>query len=173
MLFKKFSLFIFRQSRREEEREGDKHQRVVASHTPPLGTWAATQACVLTGSWTGDHLVRRLVLNPLSHTSQGWFAFYFNNNDSLIISPILFIKYTTLVKVYQRIYQNTNFGKFLCRKYNNIAKYRALAMNTKAKIIWWWSLVKSLSVCFILNEEKLQCSGVQKSLSLGHVGLKT
>ena len=140
-----------------------------------LTTWdqPTTQARALTGNWTSDPLVRRLVLNPLSHTSQGWFAFYFNNNNSLIISPILFIKYTTLVKVYQRIYQNTNFGKFLCRKYNNIAKYRALAMNTKAKIIWWWSLVKSLSVCFILNEEKLQCSGVQKSLSLGHVGLKT
>ena len=36
-----------------------------------LETWPATQACALTGNQTGDLLVRRLVLNPLSHTSQG------------------------------------------------------------------------------------------------------
>ena len=38
---------------------------------PLLGTWPATQACVLTGNQTGDPLVCRLALNPLSHTSQG------------------------------------------------------------------------------------------------------
>ena len=31
----------------------------------------ATQACALTGNQTSDPLVDRLVLNPLSHTSQG------------------------------------------------------------------------------------------------------
>ena len=31
----------------------------------------ATQACVLTRNWTSDPLVCRLVLSPLSHTSQG------------------------------------------------------------------------------------------------------
>ena len=36
-----------------------------------LGTWPATQACALTGNRTGDLLVTRLALNPLSHTSQG------------------------------------------------------------------------------------------------------
>ena len=36
-----------------------------------LGTWPATQACALTGNQTGDLLVRRPALNPLSHTSQG------------------------------------------------------------------------------------------------------
>ena len=41
------------------------------SHTPLLRTWPATQACALTGNRTGDPLVHRLVLNPLSHTSQG------------------------------------------------------------------------------------------------------
>ena len=43
-------LFIFR----EKEKEGDKHQCVVATHGPP--TWdqfAATQACALTGNRTG------------------------------------------------------------------------------------------------------------------------
>ena len=35
------------------------------------GTWPATQACALTGKRSGDPLVRRLVLSPLSHTSPG------------------------------------------------------------------------------------------------------
>ena len=46
---------------------------LVASHTPHwvAGTWPATQACALTGNRTGNPLVHRPVLNPLSHTSQG------------------------------------------------------------------------------------------------------
>ena len=46
ILLKNF-YFIFRQRRREGERKGGKPQCVVASHTPPLGTWTATQACAL------------------------------------------------------------------------------------------------------------------------------
>ncbi|XP_053773295.1 putative serine/threonine-protein kinase PRKY isoform X4 [Desmodus rotundus] len=38
---------------------------------PLLGTWPATHACALPGNQTGDPLVHRLVLNPLSHTIQG------------------------------------------------------------------------------------------------------
>ena len=37
---------------------------------PQLGTWPATQACILTGNRTSGPLVHRQVLNPLSHTSQ-------------------------------------------------------------------------------------------------------
>ena len=40
---------------------------------PLLRMWHATQACALTGNQTGDPLVHRLALNPLSHTSQGHF----------------------------------------------------------------------------------------------------
>ena len=40
---------------------------------PQLETWPVTQACALTGNRTNDPLVHRPVLNPLSHTSQGWF----------------------------------------------------------------------------------------------------
>ena len=47
------------------------------SHTPLLGTWPATQACALTGNRTSDPLVRRPVLNPLSHSSQGRNPHYF------------------------------------------------------------------------------------------------
>ena len=45
-------------------REGEKHQCVLAS-------CSATQVCALTENQTCDLLVRRLALNPLSHTSQG------------------------------------------------------------------------------------------------------
>ena len=72
----KILLIYFRQSRREGEREGEKHQCVVASHTPPLGTWPATQSCALTGNVTSDPLVHSLVLNPLSHMSQGQFIYF-------------------------------------------------------------------------------------------------
>ena len=37
---------------------------------PLLGTWPATQARALTGNLTSDLSVHRLVLSPLSHTSQ-------------------------------------------------------------------------------------------------------
>ena len=41
---------IFRQRGREGEREGEKHQCVVACHMPLLETWPTTQACALTGN---------------------------------------------------------------------------------------------------------------------------
>ena len=41
---------------------------------PHLGTWPKTQACALTRNRTGDLLVHRPALNPLSHTAQGGIA---------------------------------------------------------------------------------------------------
>ena len=38
--FLRFHLFIFRESGKEREREGEKHQCVVVSHTPPTGDLA-------------------------------------------------------------------------------------------------------------------------------------
>ena len=38
---------------------------------PLLGTWPETQARALTGNQTGDPLVHRPALGPLSHASQG------------------------------------------------------------------------------------------------------
>ena len=66
-------LFIYFRQECKEERNREKHQYVAASRAPPTGdlTWPATQACALTGKGTGDPLVLRPALNPLSHTSQG------------------------------------------------------------------------------------------------------
>ena len=49
--------YFFRERGREGEREGEKHQCLVASHMPSLGTWTETQACALTGNQTSDPLV--------------------------------------------------------------------------------------------------------------------
>ena len=71
---KRFYLF-FREKRREGEREGEKHQCVVASHTPPTGDLACNPGMCPDWESTHDPLVHRLALHPLSHTSQGWFMF--------------------------------------------------------------------------------------------------
>ena len=56
---------------------------------PLMGTWPATQTCVLTGNRASYPLVCRPVLNPLSHTSQGnlqifnlWLSFHALNTVS-------------------------------------------------------------------------------------------
>ena len=68
--------YLDRGEGKEKEREGnidvqEKHQRLPLT-CPHLGTWLTAQAYALTWNQTGDHLVGSLVLNPLSHTSQGW-----------------------------------------------------------------------------------------------------
>ena len=55
LFFKRFYLFIFRERGREEEREGEMHQCVVASRAPPIGDLAHNPACVLTGNRTITH----------------------------------------------------------------------------------------------------------------------
>ena len=72
IFFKRLYLFIFldRGEGREKEKKRNINVRLPLTH-PLLGTWPATQACALTGNQTGNPLVRRPALNPLSHTSQG------------------------------------------------------------------------------------------------------
>ena len=67
--------FLQRGERREEKRE----RNIIIwlpLVCPHLGTWSVTQACALMGNRTSNLPVHKLVLNPLSHTSQGlcyWF----------------------------------------------------------------------------------------------------
>ena len=66
-LFKDFNLLIFRERGIEGEREGEKHQW---ENTPNKGPGLQSRHVPFTGNQTGDPLVHRLVLNPLSHTGQ-------------------------------------------------------------------------------------------------------
>ena len=71
---KRFYVFIFREEngRRKRGRETSMCGcPFCAPCAPLLQTWPASQACALAGNQTGDPLVCRPVLNPLSHTSQG------------------------------------------------------------------------------------------------------
>ena len=80
--FFKFYLFIFRGEERGKERERNISVWLPLER-PLLGTWPATQACALTGNRTGDPLVHRPALSPLSHTSQGSQRFL----TGMILSP--------------------------------------------------------------------------------------
>ena len=63
-------LFLDRGGGWEKQRERNIIVWLPLEH-PLLGTWPATQACALSGNWTGNLLVRRPMLYPLSYTSQG------------------------------------------------------------------------------------------------------
>ena len=68
---KKIFIYLFFSKRgREGEREGEKHQCIhwLLLARPQPRTWPAAQACALTGS-------RRLMLNSLNHSSQGYICF--------------------------------------------------------------------------------------------------
>ena len=70
-IFKRFYLFTFRErGGREEKRERNISVRLPLIR-PLLGTSLATQACALTRNRTCGPLFCRLVLTPLSNTSQG------------------------------------------------------------------------------------------------------
>ena len=49
---KRFNLFMFRGRGREEEREGEKHQCVVASHAPPTRDLAHNPS--MTSDWESN-----------------------------------------------------------------------------------------------------------------------
>ena len=67
-------LFLERGEEKEKERKRNIHVWLPPMH-PPLGTQPTTQACAPTGNWTSNPLGCRPELNPLSHTSQGFFFF--------------------------------------------------------------------------------------------------
>ena len=86
--FERFYLFIFRESWRKGESEGEKHQQVVASCTPSTGDLAQNPGCVLIGNGTGHRLVHCL---RSIHWATPARAGAFSWTISLIISSPLFI----------------------------------------------------------------------------------
>ena len=72
-------LFIYLFLEQGEGREKDRERSIsvwekhwpVASHTPPMGTWPATWACVLTRNRTSELCLCGTTPSPLSHSSRG------------------------------------------------------------------------------------------------------
>ena len=83
--FKKGYLFLERGEGREKERERNINVWLPCA-CPLPGTWPTTQACALTGNRTGNPLLCRPALSPLSLTSQGNLLFFFNS-ASLLSHP--------------------------------------------------------------------------------------
>ena len=79
--FKDFIYLFFRKGKGKTKRR--RENVCLPLVCPLLGTWPTTQACALTGNWTGNPLVCRSALNPLSHTSQGWNLHHFFPSYSL------------------------------------------------------------------------------------------
>ena len=75
--FKKHFIYLFLERGEEREKEQERNINVwLPLVHPQLGTWPATQTCSLTGNRTGDSLVSKTALNPLSHTSQYCFIIF-------------------------------------------------------------------------------------------------
>ena len=68
--FKKDFIYFQRKGREGRKERGNINVQLPLQ-CPLLGTWPATQACVLTGNQTSNPLFHRTVFNSLSHTSQG------------------------------------------------------------------------------------------------------
>ena len=86
---KRFHLFIFRE--RGEGRETERERNIIVwlpLMCLLLGAWPATQACALTGNQTSGPFVRRLALNPVSHTSQDLFWDFFCWPEELDFSGV-------------------------------------------------------------------------------------
>ena len=69
--FLKIFIYLFLERGEGREKERERINVWLPVTRPQLGTWPATQACVLTGNRTGDLWFHRPALNPLSHTIQG------------------------------------------------------------------------------------------------------
>ena len=76
--FKRFYLFIFRQRRREGEREGEKHWCVFASRVAPTGDLARNPGMYPDWELNQRPFGLQPALNPLSYTSQGLIDFLIN-----------------------------------------------------------------------------------------------
>ena len=68
---KKISFIYFYRGKGKEKKRERNINVGLSLKCPLLETWPATQGCALNGNWSGNPMVCRAVLNPLSHTRQG------------------------------------------------------------------------------------------------------
>ena len=77
LLFKSFYLFIFRERRREGEREGEKYQCVVACHMAPNGDLAHNPGMCPDWGSNQQPFGSQPMLNPLSYTARALFLYFY------------------------------------------------------------------------------------------------
>ena len=132
-------IYLFLDREEGREKESERNINVWLPFTHPLrGTWPTTQACALTGNQTGDPLVRRLALNPLSHTSQG-------KKYILCISKffILFDPAISFLDIYPKeiIMSNNGWVDWLNKFWHpHNKKIRSLKMLLEKSVYWHWKM---------------------------------
>ena len=82
---KGFILFIFRERGQEGEREGEKHQWMVASHVALTGALACNPGMCPDWESNQQPFGSQPVLNPLSYTSQGLLKLYTLKKKSYLL----------------------------------------------------------------------------------------
>ena len=144
-----FSFFLdFLYFWREEGREKEKERNIsvwVPPTYPLLGTWPETQARALTGNQTSNTLVRRPMLNPLSHTSHGQRRIF--NNVSNIHNVLLGRKK-------QVIKMCASYDPILVKHVQMYNRKRLEGQVLKIQVIISWVLFFScvLSITFLQQE---------------------
>ena len=132
--FKRFYLFFFRE---KEGREKERKRNInvwLPLVCSPLGAWPATQACGLIGNQTSDPLVCRLMLNLLSHTSQGrtWIFIKYHSigRSNIICKYIIYIHIYIHPSIYSSIHPYIHTFSYCLKRTITI-----LGLRRKGKLI--------------------------------------
>ena len=135
-------LFIFRE-KEMSEKEGERNINVwLPLAYPQLETWPASQARVLTGNRTGNPLVGRPALNPLSHTSWGMPFLSFSRSLKSFCVLITVCRYFQLMNL---LFINSVFrpivvlSNLLLRLWFGVSWYRFPFPLTRLLIVFKWS----------------------------------
>ena len=91
-------IYFFRERGKEREREERNINVWLLLPRPLYGTWPATQARALIGNPSGDSLVHRPALNPLSYTSQGYKETFYQAKVSIHRLPSVIVLKLMLIQ---------------------------------------------------------------------------
>ena len=115
---------------------------------PLLGTWPSTEACALTGKWTGDHLVQRLALNPLSHTSQGSEVSVYSPTNNEWGAPLFFLGWIIFLCVYVCVSHILLTSSLVHR---HLGCFHTSAIINNAAIKWEYRYLFEIMILFSLE----------------------